>query len=306
MKAGGTRVIWAILIIVWGSTWLFIKVGLKDIPPFTFAGVRFVIALVPLYLLVALRKARLPRKAAEWGLLAVTGLLTFTSGYGLVFWGEQYLSSGLTAVYYTTYPLLGLFFAHWLIPSEPLSLRRLVGAVIALGGVALIFADQLRLQGAMAAWASGAILLSAVGGALSGVLLKGRGSHLDPFVVSAAQMTIGGMPLLALGLLTEGNPFAMAWTSRALFSLFYLALVGTSLAFVLWYRLLQATLVTRAQFMPVLNTLVAVVLGALVLGENYGLRAAAGTGAVLAGAALSLWKAGKKPPANPRARWLPR
>ncbi len=290
MKAGGTRVIWAILILVWGSTWLFIKVGLRDIPPFTFAGVRFAIALLPLYILVFVRRAKLPRKASEWRLLAATGLLTFTSGYGLVFWGEQYLSSGLTAVYFTTYPLLGIFFAHWLLPSEPLSPRRFAGAVMGLGGVALIFADQLRLQGTMAAWGSAAVLLSAAGGALSGVLLKGRGSHLDPFVVPASQMTIGGVPLLILGLLTEGNPLTLAWTPGALFSLLYLALVGTSLAFVLWYRLLQATLVTRAQFMPVLNTLVAVVLGALVLGESYGLRAAAGTAAVLAGAALSLWR----------------
>jgi len=290
VKSGGTRVIWALLILIWGSTWLFIKVGLEDLPPFTFAGVRFLLALMPLYLLIAVRKARLPRKGREWGLLAVTGFLTFTSGYGLVFWGEQFISSGLTAVYYTTYPLLGLFFAHWLLPSEPFSARRLTGGVLGLGGVALIFADQLRLQGTMAAWGSGAILLSAVGGALSGVLLKGRGSHLDPFVVTAAQMTMGGLPLLALGLLVEGNPLALAWTPKALGSLLYLAFVGTSLAFVLWYRLLQATLVTRAQFMPVLNTLVAVLLGALVLGEDYGLRAAIGTVAVLGGAVLSLYK----------------
>jgi len=290
VKPGGTRVIWGLLILIWGSTWLFIKVGLDDLPPFTFAGVRFLLALMPLYFLIAVRKARLPQKGAEWGLLAVTGFLTFTSGYGLVFWGEQYISSGLTAVYYTTYPLLGLFFAHWLLPSEPFSARRLAGGVLGLGGVALIFADQLRLQGEMAAWGSAAILVSAVGGALSGVLLKGRGSHLDPFVVTAGQMTMGGLPLLVLGLVVEGNPFALAWTPKAVGSLLYLAFVGTSLAFVLWYRLLQATLVTRAQFMPVLNTLVAVLLGALVLGEDYGLRAVVGTAAVLGGAALSLFK----------------
>lgn len=268
--------------------------GLEDLPPFTFAGIRFVIALLPLYILIAVRKAALPRTSSEWSLLAVTGVLTFTSGYGLVFWGEQHISSGLTAVYFTTYPLFGLLFAHWLLPSEPLSARRLAGALLGLVGVAIIFADQLRLQGTMAAWGSGAILLSALGGALSGVLLKGRGNHLDPLVVSAVQMTIGGLPLLLLGILVEGNPLALVWTPKALFSLFYLALVGTSLAFVLWYRLLQATLVTRAQFMPVLNTLVAVLLGALVLGESYGLRAAAGTAAVLCGAALSLWQGEKR------------
>ncbi len=290
MKTGGTRTIWIVLILVWGSTWLFIKVGLEDLPPFTFAGIRFVIALVPLYALAALRGARMPSKLSDWWLLSATGFLTFTCGYGLVFWGEKYLSSGLTAVYYTTYPLVGLLFAHWLIPSEPLSARRLSGALLALAGVVVIFADQLHLQGPMAAWGSLAVLLSALGGALSGVLLKSRGGHLDPLVVSLSQMTIGGLPLLAAGLLIDGNPLALNWTPKAVFSLFYLALVGTSLAFVLWYRLLQATMVTRAQFMPVLNTLVAVLLGALFLHESYGWRAAAGTAAVLCGAALSLWR----------------
>ncbi len=290
MKAGGVRAIWIVLIFVWGSTWLFIKVGLENLPPFTFAGVRFVIALAPLCLLAVLRGAKIPSKLSDWGLLAATGFLTFTCGYGLVFWGEQYLSSGLTAVYFTTYPLAGLLFAHWLLPSEPLSARRLAGALLALAGVVVIFADQLDFQGPMAAWGSVAVLVSALGGALSGVLLKSRGSHLDPLIVSLFQMAIGGLPLLVIGLLIDGNPFALDWTPKAVFSLFYLALVGTSLAFVLWYRLLQATMVTKAQFMPVLNTLVAVLLGALVLHESYGWRAAAGTAAVLCGAAISLWK----------------
>lgn len=294
MKGRGTGWIWAVLILVWGSTWLFIKIGLEDLPPFTFAGVRFVVAVMPLYLVLLWRKTPLPQQASEWGLLAVTGFLTFTTGYGLVFWGGQHISSGLTAVYYTTYPLLGLLFARWFLPSEPFSARRLTGALLGLGGVALIFADQLRLQGKMAAWGSAAVLLSAAGSALSGILIKGRGSHLDPFVVSAVQMTLGGAPLLVLGVAVEGNPLALAWTPKALFSMLYLALVGTSLAFVLWYQLLQRTLVTRAQFMPVLNTLVAVVLGAVVLHESYGLRAGVGTAAVLCGAALSLAQGAKR------------
>ncbi len=283
------KIIWAVLIFVWGSTWLFIKVGLEDLPPFTFVWIRFAIALVPLLIGMVALGLKLPRKASEWGLLSFTGVLTFTLGYGLVFWGEQYISSGLTSVLFTTYPLFGLFFAHWLLSSEPLTARRLAGAALSLAGVAFIFSDQLRSQGAMAVLGGAAVLVSSLAGALSGVIIKKRGSHLDPFVVTAVQMVFGGLPLMAVALLTEPSPLSLSWTPMALFSLFYLAFVGTSLAFVLWYKLLQSSQVTRAQFMPVFNTLVAVLLGWLVLHEHYGIRGLLGGVAVLTGLAMALW-----------------
>jgi drug/metabolite transporter (DMT)-like permease len=294
LRITGTRVIWAVLAFVWGSTWLFIKVGLEDLPPFTFVGLRFVIALAPLVLFMVLSGVRLPRSGTDWRLLGLTGFLTFAAGYGLVFWGEQYLSSGLTAVLFTTYPLFGLFIAHFLLPSEPLTARRVAGALLGIVGVAVIFADQFVGQGKMALWGALAVLASSAGGALSGVLIKKRGQHLDPVVVTTVQMALGGLPLLAVGLLTERSPLEIAWTPKALFSLFYLALVGTSLAFVLWYRLMRATQVTRAQIMPVLNTLVAVILGALVLNERYGIRGIIGAAAVLCGVTLSLWRPAPK------------
>ena len=290
MTRSSTRIIWAVLILVWGSTWLFIKVGLEDLPPFTFVWIRFAIALVPLVIGMAALGLKLPRKASDWRLLSFTGVLTFTLGYGLVFWGEQYISSGLTSVLFTTYPLFGLFFAHGLLSSEPLTMRRLAGAALSMAGVAFIFSEQIRAHGTMAVLGSAAVLVSSLSGALSGVIIKKRGSHLDPVVVTAVQMVFGGLPLMAVAFATEASPLSLVWTAKALFSLFYLALVGTSLAFVLWYKLLQSSEVTRAQFMPVFNTLVAVILGWLVLHEHYGIRGLLGGVAVLTGLAMALWK----------------
>ena len=109
MKA---RIVWLILCGIWGSTWLFIKIGLADLPPFTFAGIRFLLASIILILLVAARRARWPRTGGEWWLIAISGALQFTLNYGLVFWGEQYISSGLAAVLQSTFPLFGLVIAH--------------------------------------------------------------------------------------------------------------------------------------------------------------------------------------------------
>jgi len=230
----------------------------------------------------------MPRSRKDWTLLAGTGILTFGVSYGLVFWGEQYISSGLTAVLFTTFPFFGMVFAHLALPSEPMTPRRMAGAVLGIAGVAVIFADQLGLSGARAGLGSLAIVLAAISGALSGVLLKKHGNHLDPAVVTVTQMAIGGLPMVFLGLALEGNPFRLDWSPKAVFCLLYLALVGTSLAFVLWYKLLQASRVTRVQMMPLANTVVAVGMGWLILGEKYGLRGVAGGAAVLAGLALAL------------------
>jgi drug/metabolite transporter (DMT)-like permease len=104
--------VWLLLCLIWGSTWAFIKLGLRDLPPLTFVSLRFVIAIALLLLIAHLRRARWPRARGEWRFLAATGVLAFTVNYGLIFWGEQYISSGLAALLQATIPLFGLLIAH--------------------------------------------------------------------------------------------------------------------------------------------------------------------------------------------------
>jgi len=295
MGRGAAAAAWAVLAVVWGSTWLFIKVGVETLPPLTFAGIRFVIALVPLGLFLALRRSPLPRGAGAWRLLAVTGLLSFTASYGLVCFAEKHISSGLTAVLFCTYPLFGQLFAHWILPSEPFRLRKGAGALLALSGVFLLFREQIRLGGEMALWGSGAVLLAAAVSAVTGVWVKRSGGGLDPVSLTFWQMALGTAPLLLLGALFEGNPLAMDFTPRAILALLYLALVGTSLAFVLWYQLLKQMEVTRLQTMPLFNTLVAVLLGWAFMGERYGAEALMGSAVVLWGTALALGRGMGRP-----------
>ena len=113
-----SRVVWLLLCLIWGSTWLFIKLGLDDLPPFTFAGIRFVIASAILFAIIKARRLTLPRTRADWILLAVTGVLSFSLNYGLLFWGEQYISSGLAALLQATIPAFGFVFAHVYLPGE--------------------------------------------------------------------------------------------------------------------------------------------------------------------------------------------
>jgi len=275
--------VWLFLGSIWGSTWLFIKVGLRDLPPFTFAAIRFIIAVQPLFLLLYLKKPKPPKNRKEWLVVAVTGLLTFGVNYGLVFWGENHISSGLTAILYTTLPLFGLTLAHFMVASEPLSLPKLTGVLIAIAGVITIFSNQIALSDNMALWGTAAILAASLATAYAGILVKLHINHLDPLIITTGQMCFGVVPLIVLGLMIEGNPLVHAWNARAWFALLYLALVGSSLTFVLLYWLMQNMEVTKTQLMIFFSTLIAVLLGKLVFDEALNWRIGLGGFGILAG-----------------------
>jgi drug/metabolite transporter (DMT)-like permease len=279
---------WATLGLLWGSTWLAIKVGLADVPPFTFAAARFLIAALPLLVILRLRRIRLPRQTADWALMAVSGVLTIGLSYGLVFWGERQITAGLTAILFATYPLFGQVFAHLLLRTEPISAPRLYGVVAGLGGVVLIFADQAGGTGDSAVAGGAAVVVAAACAAAGAVLVKGHGAHLDPMLVTTVQMICGWVPLSVAGVLAEGNPLAVRWTPLALGSLAYLALVGSSLCLVIWYWLVRTVPVTTAQLVPLANTVVAVLLGWLLLDEGLDARTVTGGAVVLAGLAVAL------------------
>src|SRR5215208_1703944 len=139
------------LCVVWSSTWLAIKAGLADLPPITFVALRFLLAFLVLVAVSIGRVRLLPRNRSDWLLLAFTGVLLFTVNYGLLFWGELHVSSGLAAVLQAVIVIFGLFFAHWLIPGEPLRWQRVAGALLAGTGVALI-CGRLVEHGMLALW----------------------------------------------------------------------------------------------------------------------------------------------------------
>src|ERR1700720_4024675 len=152
---------YAVLCIVWSSTWLAIKVGLRDLPPISFVAIRFLIAIVVLVAVSLGRVRLLPARGADYLLLASTGVLMFAVNYGLLFWAELHVSSGLAAVLQATIPIFGMLSAHLMLPDEPLQLHKLLGALLALGGVAMICERLLCFNGVMALWGGLGIILGA-------------------------------------------------------------------------------------------------------------------------------------------------
>src|SRR5258706_12066168 len=283
MKA---RIVWLILCGIWGSTWLFIKMGLTDLPALTFAGIRFALASLILMLMVLARRAAWPRTRREWTLIAVVGVLQFSLNYGLVFWGEQYISSGLAAVLQSSFPAFGLVIAHFYLPQERLTVGRAIGVLLGICGIAVIFSDQLSIAGSTALLGSIALVLSALCGSYSNVLVKAYGSKIDPHAFAACQMIFGFSPLLAIGIPTEGNPLHFHWTTMAVISLLYLTLVGSVVAFALYYWLVRKMDVTNTMLIALVTPVVAVILGMIVLHEKLNWRLLAGSACIISGIGL--------------------
>ncbi|MDQ3688247.1 MAG: DMT family transporter [Acidobacteriota bacterium] len=279
-------VVWLLLCGIWGSTWLFIKLGLEDLPPISFAGIRSLIAALVLAAVVVVWRVPVPRSRRDWSMIAGTGLLAFTLNYGLLFWGEQYVSSGLAALLQATIPAFGLVIAHYYLPGERITPMKICGVLLGVVGVGVIFSNQMRVEGALALWGSAGIVVGALGVAYANVLIKARGAHIEPATLAAGQLGCGLLPLLLAGIALEGDPLKFRWTPTAIISLFYLALVGSSLAFLLFYWLVRNMDVTKTMLIALVTPLLAVTLGMIFLDERLSWRTLAGGVCILSGVAL--------------------
>jgi drug/metabolite transporter (DMT)-like permease len=276
---------------VWGSTWLVIKIGLRDLPPLTFAGLRMGLAcllLVPFAL-----TARWSLSRREVLFVAIAGFLQIGLSYALLFIATQWIASGLAAILFASFPIWVALFAHFLLPDEPLTVKAVAAAALGLAGVGVIEAPALgRLVtspgGPLAAGGS-LVLASAVVSACANVLNKKSLSRVPPVLNVWGQTLVGSVVLLlGAGILERGAP--VVWTASALVSLAYLAIFGTALTFAGLFWLIPKVPVAVIGTIPLVDTLVAVALGNLVLREKLSLRILAGGAMILAGVVFAVTK----------------
>ncbi len=259
---------WLILCVIWGTTWFFIKIGLEDLPPITFAAARFLLALFILAFIIRLRKIPMPATRRDWKLLAVTGVLQFSINYSLVFWSEKYISSGLAAVLQAMITVFGLVLAWIHLPNEQITKIKIAAVLLGIGGVATIFIEQLQIKDALAFAGCAAIVVGAYAAAHGSILVKAFGGKMHPATLVFGQMLCGILPIIIYSLTVEGNPFALHWTWRAIFCVFYLTVFGTIAAFWLYYWLLSKIESTKAMMISLVTPLIAVVIGGVFLGET--------------------------------------
>jgi drug/metabolite transporter (DMT)-like permease len=263
-----TIIVWLIVCLIWGSTWIVIKIGLNDLPPIGFATARFILAAAVLFIVLRLQRIPLPKTAAQWQLVAITGVLQFAITYSLIFWGEQHISSGLTSILQATISIFSLLLAWILLPQEKITAVKIFAVMLGIAGVAVIFSDQLQLQSELAFLACLGILLSAYTASQSSILVKAKGADLHPASLLLGQMLCGLPPIVIYSLAVEGNPLTYNWTWSAIAAVLYLAIAGTIAAFWLFYWMLARVESTFAMMISVVTPLIAVLLGWLFLDER--------------------------------------
>ena len=262
----------SLLILIWGTTWAVIRVGLEGIPPFLGVSLRFSLASVILIVAGKIAGVRLGHGRREWLMWAVNGLLAFSVSYGVVYWAEQWIPSGLAAVLFATFPLFVAGFAHFWLPGEQLRSKSILGICVGFFGVMVIYSEDLtELAGAEARVASLIFLISPLVAAAANVIVKRWGSGIHPLSLTAVPMGLTGILMGAMAALFERGE-SVTFDSVSVGALLYLAILGTSVTFLIFFWLLQRLPATRLSLITYGVPVVAVIVGTLFLDEPLSAR----------------------------------
>ncbi|MBM2845978.1 MAG: Multidrug transporter permease [Bacteroidetes bacterium] len=284
MNSERTR-IWigfVIISLVWGSTWLAIKIGLASVPPFFAAGIRFLIASAVLYVILRLRGLSIILTPETIKLYAALIFLSYSIPFALVYWGMQYIPSGLSSILFSAYPFSVAIFSHLLLAKERLTWFKIAGIVFGFVGIVIIFSGDVHWTETAGVLGMACILVSTVMQALAVVLIKKYGQPISPFVMNFVGMLGGGVILGTLGLATESFS-EIVWDTAAVGSILYLAIIGSVLAFVTYHWLLKRIEAVYLSLVSFINPIVAVVLGAIILRETLAPSVLIGASCVLVG-----------------------
>jgi len=284
--------VWLVVCGIWSSAWIIFKFGLEDLPPVSFAAWRFAVAAAVLLLILAVNKRGFPRDRRFWILAGATGFFQFFN-YGLLFWGGQHISSGLTAVLQAAIPAYGLVLAPFYLPDERVTPRKVLAITLGIVGVGAIFYEQLNVSGIAALAGSAAVVVGAFFAAYVSVLTKAHATKSNSTALLTAQMIVGFVPLALVGLIWEGNPVNFRWTRMAIFCVLYLALVGSVAAFWLYYWLLRNIEITKAMTISLVTPLAAVLIGTF-FGETLQRQTLAGGALILLSVGLIVFQPKKE------------
>ena len=281
-----TGLLYALISAIWGSTWVVIKVGLVGVPPFLAAGLRFLLSAFVVGMILAARRTRIVLTPDDKTCVLSLGFLVFWINYGAVYGAELYISAGLTAVLFSTIPLMTALLSAFWMHSEKLTAPKFAGILVGIAGTALLFWPNERL-GIMQVAGMGATLAAALCSAVNLVVMKKHGNHSDAFVLNLLGMAIGAFCLLATSAAVE--PWgSVAWTLSNVLALLYLSIFGSVVAFSAYYALIKRLDATVVSLSSLVIPIVALALGRALLNETIAPTAVLGIATTLAGVAVAI------------------
>jgi drug/metabolite transporter (DMT)-like permease len=274
-----TLLAFAIIYFVWGSTFLAIRIGVAEVPPFLLAGMRFLVAGLAIYLWMVFRGEPSPSQR-QWTSAFLLALLIFVMDYGLLFWAEQRVPSGVAAVMLAIIPAFMALSEILILRTQRLTVRLTVALLIGLAGVAVLMSRSLNLGGAPINTPGAiALIVAALGWSIAAALTLKLPLPSSKVMNSGAQMLAGGILLfLTSAALGEFHNFHPAAVSRAAWlSLLYLIVAGSIIAFTAYIWLIHHQSPTKVGTYAYVNPVIAVLLGYFFAGEPLDIRTILGT-----------------------------
>lgn len=255
--------------IVWGTTYLALRIGVQHYPAFLFAGVRQTLSGIILTIVALAVNKNKDLSAANIGRQMLVGFLMLTIGNGCVTWGEQTVPSGIAAMICASMPIFAVLFNLALHKDEKFNLLIGAGMLLGLGGVGLIFRQNLSdLKNTGYLWGIAAIVLATCSWAAGSVINKRNVNPVNPFFNSGLQLLFGGIFMLLISPVTDNYKHMQLWNKEGLLALGYLVIFGSVLAYAAYMYTLSKLPVGIATVYAYINPLVAVILGYFILGEE--------------------------------------
>ena len=288
MSPGRAYALFALVCLLFSTTWLAIRIGLADLPPIGAAGLRMLVAFPILLAIAHWRRLRWPRTRAEWALPVQLGFTMFAIPFALIYYAEQTVPSGLAAVLFAAHAMFVALLAHFVLRDEPLTGGRVVGIVVGFIGLILVFHG--RMSGERSWMGEAAMLLTAAIQSWSSIAIRRATGRPDAVVLSCIGAGIGAVLLLSASF-ALGEPLLARMTPTGAATIAYLAVFGSVIAFTLSIRLIQVLGSNRLAMTVYITPLLALLWGRLVLGETLGQGLWLGAACIVGG----VWLASRAP-----------
>jgi drug/metabolite transporter (DMT)-like permease len=298
MASRGSRLDWLIFLALgffWGSSYLFIKIGVDNgLHPFTLIMFRLLIGLVVLATVVAIAREPLPREPRMYGHLFVMGVINIAIPFSLITYAEQTIDSSLAAVISGAVPLFVIVFAAIFLKGETVTINRVIGLAVGFVGVAILVGLDVTDIRSASAVGELALIGSTISYAIGNVYNKAHVHGLRPMIPALFQVLFGLIVISVLAFLFE-RPLAVVPAPEAIFAVVWLGVLGSSLAYLFYFRILQHWGATRTSMVAYLLPVVGIALGALVRNEIVTVSTLIGTILVIGGIALVNSRYGTRP-----------
>ncbi|MEN8191910.1 MAG: DMT family transporter [Bacteroidota bacterium] len=278
-----------LICLIWGSTWIVIKIGLETMTPMFAVGLRFLIAAGVLYAIIKFKNLIIDLNPISVRLYLFLGIFSYIIPFSLVYWAEQFVPTGLTSVLFAVFPFWVILFSRIALPKGSIGIFKVIGVGLGFIGITIIFWNDISFDFEDQTLGMLAVILSAIMQAFVIVIVKKYGKELHPISMNFYPLLITGVILIPVALVLEDST-RLTYSHEALFSILYLSTIGSVVAFTVYYWLLKRINAVILSLSSFITPIAAIILGWIILDERLNFNHFIGSSLVLIGILFANFK----------------